>query len=218
MAKGIERRYLDRPRNRAAFFLHLSRYPVSAALQSFLLVVFGSSVVLAQEAEGIRPLLTSGLNGLRQALPNDTRLLTDAYSIETFLKLVDGTPPDWTDVYGHGGHDERLFALNRERDRLREGQTKTTGRVTFFWDGELSAYDPRLRGFRLAIGPRMIPSPIRSLSHTAIVCRVVEIRSIRRTMMGSPESRMATKILFGRVIHISILTSPAIPTTCIRSG
>jgi hypothetical protein len=130
----------------------------SVIFKSVVLLVIGSSIVLAQEAEGIRPLLTSGVNGLRQALPHETRLLTDAHSIETFLKLVDGTPPDWAEVYGHGGHDERLFALNRERDRLREGRTKTTSLVTFLWDGELSDYDPHLRGFRLAIGPRMIPT------------------------------------------------------------
>jgi hypothetical protein len=128
-----------------------------AAFKSLLLFGIGSSIVLAQEAEGIRLLLTSGLNGLRQELPNDARLLTDAHSIESFLKLVDGTPPDWAEVYGHGGHDERLFTLNRERDRLRGGRT-TTGLVTFFWDAQLSDYDPHLRGFRLAIGPRMIPT------------------------------------------------------------
>jgi len=138
-------------------FLTLSNHPsVIAALQSVLLLVMGSSLVLAQEAEGIRPLLTSGVSGLRQTLPLDARLLTDAHSIETFLKLVDGTPPDWAEVYGHGGHDERLFALNRERDRLREGRTQITGPVTFFWDGELSDYDPRLGGFRVAIGPQMV--------------------------------------------------------------
>lgn len=125
------------------------------ALKSFLVFVMASSV-LAQEAEGIRPLITSGVNGLRQALPNDTRLLTDAHSLETFLKLVDGTPPNWAEVYGHGGHDERLFTLNRERDRLRQERIQATGLVTFLWDGELSDYDSRLRGFRVAIGPRMI--------------------------------------------------------------
>jgi len=131
---------------------------VIAALKSLLLLVIASSVVLAQEAEGVRPLLTSGVNGLRQALPNDSRLLVDAHSIETFLKLVDGTPPDWPEVYGHGGHDERLFTLNRKRDRLREGRTQAAGLVTFFWDGALSDYDPCLRGFRLAIGPRVLPT------------------------------------------------------------
>jgi hypothetical protein len=74
------------------------------------------------------------------------------------LKLVDGTPPDWTAVYGHGSHDERLFALNRERDRLRQGRTEAVGLVTFLWDGEVSEYDADLGGFRVAIGPRMIPT------------------------------------------------------------
>jgi hypothetical protein len=137
----------------------LSKYPTAIVVfKSFLLLLIGSSVVLAQEADGIRPLLTSGMNGLRQTLPNDTRLLASAHSIETFLSLVDGMPPDWDEVHGHGGHDERLFALNRKRDQLREGRTKAAGLVTFFWDGELSNYDSRLGGFRVAIGPRMIPT------------------------------------------------------------
>ena len=127
-----------------------------AALSSFFILIIGSSLVLGHEAEGIRPLLTSGLNGLRQALPNDTRHLTDAASIENFLKLVDSTPPEWVSVYGNGRHDERLFALNRERDRLREGRTEAAELVTFLWDGELSDYDPSLGGFRLAIGPQII--------------------------------------------------------------
>jgi hypothetical protein len=137
----------------------MSIYPtVLSVFKSFLLLLIAAPVVLAQEAEGIRPLLTSGMNGLRQALPSDTRLLTDAQSIETFLNLVDGTPPDWEKVHGQGGHDERLFTLNRQRDQLREGKAKATGRVTFFWDGELSNYDLHLRGFRVALGPRMIPT------------------------------------------------------------
>jgi len=131
---------------------------IIAGLKSFFLLVISSSVVLGQEAEGIRPLLTSGLNELQRSLPHDTRFLTDAHSIETFLKLVDDAPPDWAAVYGHGSHDERLFALNRERDQLRQGRVEAPGLVTFFWDGELSDYDPRLGGFRIAIGPRMIPT------------------------------------------------------------
>jgi len=129
------------------------------ALTSFFIFVIGASLVSAQEAEAIRPLLTSGVNGLWQTLPKDTRHLTDAASIENFLKLVDGTPPDWAAVYDHGNHDERLFTLNRERDRLRERRTQAPPLVTFLWDGELSDYDPRLGGFRLAIGPQIIATP-----------------------------------------------------------
>jgi hypothetical protein len=98
------------------------------------------------------------LNEFQQTLPKNTRLLTDARSIESFLELVDGAPPDWAAVHDHGSHDEQLFALNRERDHLRQGRTEASGFVTFFWDGELSDYDARLGGFRVAIGPRMIPT------------------------------------------------------------
>ena len=119
------------------------------------MLIIGSSRVLGQ-TEGIRPLLPSGLNDLQHALPKQTRPLIDAASIEHFLKQIDGAPPDWEAVHGNGSHDDRLFTLNRERDRLRDGRIETDERITFLWDGELSDYDPSVGGFRLAIGPRMI--------------------------------------------------------------
>jgi hypothetical protein len=51
-----------------------------------------------------------------------------------------------------------LFALNRERDALREGHEGLTTRLTFIWSGELSAYDSESGGFRVAIGPKLIPT------------------------------------------------------------
>jgi hypothetical protein len=123
---------------------------------SLLLLALCSSA-WGQEAEAIRPLLQSDPTGLQEALP-ETHLLLDAASIENFLSLVDGTPPDWAAVYGSDSHEGRLFLLNRERDRLREGRTERLGAVTFLWDGELSGYDPGARGFHVAIGPRVIPT------------------------------------------------------------
>ena len=71
--------------------------------------------------------------------------------------MLDGTPPDWGLVYGHGhgdpDHDERLFTLNRERDAKRAGKEALQWRVVFFWSGELSRYERTVGGFRVAFGP-----------------------------------------------------------------
>jgi hypothetical protein len=111
----------------------------------------------AEEAIGTRPLLTITRNDLSTVLPQDYHLLIDSGSIEQFLELLDVTPPDWGSVYGHGHHDpnldERLFALNRERDAKRTGKKALQWTVVFLWSAELSRYDPTTQAFSLAIGP-----------------------------------------------------------------
>lgn len=127
------------------------------ALTSVALLM-GPAGALGQDVQGTRPLLSRGLNDLGKLLPQGTRLLNDAASLEQFLDALDGAPPDWAAVYGHGhhdpGHDERLFTLNRERDAKREGKPALQWRVAFVWYGELSAFDPRAGGFRVTIGPK----------------------------------------------------------------
>jgi hypothetical protein len=95
---------------------------------------------------------------LSAQLPKNTILLHDARAIEKFLEVLDGAPPDWVQLHGEHGdrHDERLFALNRERDRLRAGRKPLSQRITFLWDGMLSTYVPDKHGFLVAIGPEMI--------------------------------------------------------------
>jgi len=129
------------------------------------LVIAGPSafaVLAGQDRIGVRPLLTPELGQLQSVLPSDTHLLVEAGAIEQFMDQLDGTPPDWAVVYGHGhhdsGHDERLFNLNRERDRLREGKTALQWTVTFLWPGELSGYDPKSGGFSVAVGPKFTPT------------------------------------------------------------
>jgi hypothetical protein len=104
------------------------------------------------------PLHVLSHEGLRAILPQDTHLLLDTVSIEQFLDELDGSPPDWATVYGHGhhdpGHDDRLFALNRKRDAQREGRPALSWLVTFVWLGELSSYNPDLGGFSVALGPK----------------------------------------------------------------
>jgi hypothetical protein len=81
-------------------------------------------------------------------------------AIERFLAELDGQPPDWAAIYGGGhhdpGHDDRLFALNRERDAKREGRAARAKRIAFVWTGSLSRYDAAVGGFPVALGPNVI--------------------------------------------------------------
>ena len=116
----------------------------------------------AEDALGTKPLLTVAPKNLRTILPPGCHILIDPHSIEQFLDALDGTPPDWGLVYGHGhhdpGHDERLFMLNRERDAKRAGRKALQWTVAFLWSAELSRYNPTTGGFSLAIGPIFTPT------------------------------------------------------------
>ena len=129
---------------------------VSAAL------LLGPAGAFGQDVQGVRPLLGTGPGDPETFLSPNTRLLDDAASLEQFLDALDGTPPDWAAVYGHGhhdpGHDDRLFNLNRVRDAKREGRPALQWRVAFVWFGELSAFDPKAGGFPVTIGPKFIPT------------------------------------------------------------
>lgn len=116
----------------------------------------------AEEGIGTKPLLAITRHDLAATLPSDYRILVDSHSIEQFLDVLDGAPPDWNQVYGHGhhdpGHDERLFTLNRERDAKRAGQEALQWTVAFLWSGELSRYDPSVAGFSIVMGPIFTPT------------------------------------------------------------
>jgi len=127
-----------------------------------LALLMGPAGAFGQDVQGIRPLLNVGPGEIQNVLPPSTRLLNETTSLEQFLDALDGAPPDWVTVYGHGhhdpGHDDRLFNLNRERDAKREGKPALQWRVTFLWPGELSNYDPKTGGFRVAVGPKFNPT------------------------------------------------------------
>ena len=116
----------------------------------------------AEDAIGTRPLLTIARKDLHTILPSDCHILIDPHSIEQFLDVLDGNPPDWRLVYGHGHHDpaldERLFTLNRDRDAKRQGKEALQWTVVFLWSADLSRYDPTTGGFSLAIGPIFTPT------------------------------------------------------------
>ena len=116
----------------------------------------------AEDALGTRPLLTIARKDLHTILPRDCHFLIDPHAIEQFLDALDGSPPNWGQVYGRGhhdsDHDERLFTLNRERDAKRAGKKALQWTVVFLWSAELSSYDPTTGGFSLAIGPIFTPT------------------------------------------------------------
>jgi len=158
------------------------------------------SVLLSQPVEGIRPLLAAERSALRSILPSGTQLLHEPAAIEKFLEMLDGAPPEWGIVYGpHGtGHDDRLFALNRLRDRLRAGREVLTQEVTFFWSGELSSSDPSSGGFRVAIGPKLIPT------RWGLVRFKPEDLPSELVAVPQPDLREALRRRMGRGEHIEI--------------
>jgi hypothetical protein len=127
------------------------------AVVFFALTVGSVGEAWAEDVVGVRPLLTITRKDISSILPPDYRILIDPCSIEEFLDALDGSPPDWGLVYGHGhhdpDHDERLFTLNRERDAKREGKEPLQWTVVFLWSGELSRYEPTADRFSVAIGP-----------------------------------------------------------------
>lgn len=122
-----------------------------------LIVLFSAPARGAEEGVGVGPLQFLSLPQFAAAILKDIQLLDDAPSIEKFLTVLDGRPPDWPAIYGHGhhdlGHDDRLFALNRERDASRVGNSALAKRIAFRWTGELSRFDPEVQGFSVAVGP-----------------------------------------------------------------
>jgi hypothetical protein len=105
-----------------------------------------------------RPLMT--LHELEDSLPSGTMLMMHPAAIEQFLGELDERPPDWVAVYGQGhhdpGHDDRLYALNRERDAKRQGRPALLKQVAFAWSGTLFPYDAAIGGYPVAIGPKFV--------------------------------------------------------------
>ncbi|MEK9140137.1 MAG: hypothetical protein AAB308_03695 [Nitrospirota bacterium] len=131
-----------------------TRLLVCLLLSGLLLV---PSPIRSEDATGLRQLRTIPLSTLDTLLPVGTHVLIERNAIEAFLVALEGAPPDWATVYGHGhhdlGHDERLFNLNRERDAAREENPVLDWHVAFVWSGELSQFDPETKSYAVAVGP-----------------------------------------------------------------
>lgn len=125
-----------------------------------LRAIIVTSAGLAEEVGASGPLHQLSIDEVAAILPQGTALMVRPDAIEQFLMELDGQPPDWPRVYGHGHndpeHDDRLFALNRERDKKREGKPALSKQVAFAWTGTLSRYDEALGGYPVAIGPKFI--------------------------------------------------------------
>ena len=165
----------------------------------------------AEDAIGARPLLTIAHKDLHTILPPDCHILIDPHSIEQFLDALDGNPPDWGLVYGHGhhdpGHDERLFTLNRERDAKRAGNPALTQLITFVWFGELSRYDADAGGFRVALGPKLTPTrwgvvrfKYENLPGNLLAKASATMRSELEQRLAQGESFYMTVAMTGRLI------------------
>ena len=113
---------------------------------------------LAQRVEVVKPLYRYGEVEVSSVVGEQTLLLNSLQALELFLEDLDGGPPEWRSIYGSGddAHMERLFDVNRARDRGREGRPELGRRVAFVWEGVVTRLDPKTGGLRLAIGPKKI--------------------------------------------------------------
>ena len=107
---------------------------MSVARCLFLTVVLSTHPGPISSQDDFTPVLQMLPSG--QVAPTCDDLLDSPSDIERFLDKLEGTPPDWPSLYGNGeGHDERLFALNRERDHRREGHAMLEQRLACLWGG-----------------------------------------------------------------------------------
>jgi hypothetical protein len=116
--------------------------------------------VPALDVEPVRPLRQYGDTDPTMLLPQNTVYLNQPEVIERYLAALDGQPPDWPHIYGSGdeAHMDRLFEVNRARDRRRKGRPALGQRVAFVWEGVASGEDSATGGLRLAVGPKVIPT------------------------------------------------------------
>ncbi len=179
-------------------------------------LIIAPTAIRADDGIGIRPLRTILPATLVSLLPPDTHVLIERSAIEAFLAALEGGPPDWAAVYGHGhhdpGHDERLFNLNRERDAAREGNPVLSRRVAFVWPGELSQFDLETQSYAVAVGPEF------NATRWGMVRFKPE--EFPNNLRVRPEKKLAARIsrslAQGEKIHVSVvMTGVLIPSESI---
>jgi hypothetical protein len=174
------------------------------------MLITSPSALLGEELHQSRLLLIPKTQDIQPFLPKGTRLLHNPGAIEKFLESLDGVPPDWAKLHGKHGdrHDERLFALNRERDRLRAGRPALSQRITFIWDGVLSNYVSDNAGFGVAIGPEVIVTrwgQVRfkpeSLPAELVAVPLLELKESLRARVGRGETVKVLVAMTGRLVQ-----------------
>lgn len=161
------------------------------------------AAVRAGEVSGVQPLHRE-FSAALGSLPAQSHLLLEPESIERFLTALDGHPPDWATVYGQGhydpGHDERLFALNRERDAKRTGNDALQGVVAFAWLGELSRFDQEEGGFRVALGPKFTRT-----SWGEVRFKHEDLPATLIALAGDETANLRTRLQQGERVDIEVL-------------
>lgn len=161
------------------------------------------AIVRAGGVSGVQPLHRE-FSAALGSLPDQSHLLLEPESIERFLTALDGHPPDWATVYGQGhhdpGHDERLFALNRERDAKRTGNDALQWVVAFAWLGELSRFDQEEGGFRVALGPKYTRT-----SWGEVRFKHEDLPATLIALAGDETAHLRTRLQQGERIDIEVL-------------
>ena len=110
---------------------------------------------------GIQPLLELGNQSIQALIPVSVRPLVAVNEIEEFFQELEGMPPDWTQLR-HSDlteQSERLFQLNRQRDKARIVQHSLLHQpIAFLWSGMLRHFLPEYQGLSLALGPELTPT------------------------------------------------------------
>jgi hypothetical protein len=167
------------------------------------LVYCGPAAGLAEDSFGIRP-LHRGLETALATLPPHIHQLLDRDAIERFLVELEDIPPDWPTVYGRGhhdpGHDERLFALNRERDARRQGKAPLGWLVAFVWLGELSYFDEQVGGFRVALGPKLNPT-----GWGDVRFKHEDLPATLGALAGAETTRLKKRVSQGGLVDVDVL-------------
>jgi len=167
------------------------------------LVCVGPTAAQAESELGVRPLHRE-FSAALASLPARSQLLLEPESIERFLTALDEYPPDWATVYGQGhhdpGHDDRLFALNRERDANRTGKEALQWVVAFAWLGELSRFDEEEGGFRVALGPKFTRT-----SWGAVRFKHEDLPATLIALAGDETAHLRTRLQQGERIDIEVL-------------
>lgn len=166
----------------------------------------------AEDIGGQGVLRELSIGALHTILPTDTHVMVESSAIEQFLAELDGDPPDWQTLYGHGhhdpGHDDRVFSLNRERDAKREGRPALSWRLAFVWTGELSPYKFELGGFPVALGPKFIKTKwgmVRFKPEEAPSNLVTSVDAVQR-------DRLQQQLAAGQTVEVDVvMTGRLIP-------